>query len=569
VEIQRRKDLESDSDFNKDAPMADLYLRWRTPNGQEQSLQLGDREITVGRLSESDLVLTNPYISRRHVQFVKREGVWHVLDLGSTHGTFIDGVRIAEHRLKHGDRVSLGRDQVAIQFLCGDQPPARHTSTLGDIDLEKSVMQLTSVIPLPDAESSHLEKISHILDFQYHLEKSFSPEKTFRQILDAALKLSAAERGYILLKADPGFKYVVGMNGNGELLHETEFQTSHSVVQEVLTGGQPVLMTENIDQAFAQQQSILAMDLRAVACMPLRWISADSEEVDVRGILYLDSTKTMHALTGLDQRILNKLTVEAANVFEKLELIEAFEERKAFEKELALAQETQTSLLPAELPRIEGFEIAAFSQPTRHVGGDFYDFLTREPSAVTGVLADVSGKGISAALLSSLVQGALQMESRSGASLSQMMNRINRYLCEKSQSNRFVTLFLFAVDGEGRGEFISAGHNPAYLYRANSSRVEALSASDLILGAFTFATYSSVPFTMGEGDILVVYSDGITEAMNPSDQMFGEEKLIELIEKEAPRGCAALEEYILRSIDEFTEGRNQTDDMTMIIVQRR
>lgn len=548
--------------------MAEPYLTWRTPSGQEHTLLLGDQEIIVGRLSDSDLVLTNPYISRRHAKFLQREGAWYVLDLNSTHGTFINGVRISEHCLDHGDRVSLGRDQVEIQFSFGDRPPKRLGSTLGDSDLEKSVMQLTSVIPLPDAESSHLEKISHILDFQYHLEKSFSPERTFRQILDAALKLSGAERGYILLKADPGFKYVVGMNGNGELLPENEFQTSHSVVQEVLTGGRPVLMTENIDQAFAQQQSILAMDLRAVACMPLRWISADSEEVDVRGILYLDSTKTMHALTGLDQRILNKLTVEAANVFEKLELIEAFEERKAFEKELALAQETQTSLLPAELPRIEGFEIAAFSQPTRHVGGDFYDFLARGPSAVTGVLADVSGKGISAALLSSLVQGALQMECRSGASLPQMMDRINRYLCEKSQSNRFVTLFLFTVDAEGRGEFISAGHNPAYLYRAGSGQVEALSARDLILGAFDFATYSSLPLSMGPGDILVVYSDGITEAMNPRDQMFGEESLIELIRENAPRGCANLEESILRSIDDFTEGMSQTDDMTMIIVQK-
>jgi phosphoserine phosphatase RsbU/P len=548
--------------------MAEPYLTWRTPSGQEHTLPLGDREITVGRLSDSDLVLTNPYISRRHAKFLQREGAWYVVDLNSTHGTFVKGVRISEHCLDHGDRVSLGRDQVEIQFSFGDRPPKSWGSTLGDSDLEKSVMQLTSVIPLPDAESSHLEKISHILDFQYHLEKSFSPERTFRQILDAALKLSGAERGYILLKADPGFKYVVGMNGNGELLPENEFQTSHSVVQEVLTAGRPVLMTENIDQAFAQQQSILAMDLRAVACMPLRWISADSEEVDVRGILYLDSTKTMHALTGLDQRILNKLTVEAANVFEKLELIEAFEERKAFEKELALAQETQTSLLPAELPRIEGFEIAAFSHPTRHVGGDFYDFLARGPSAVTGVLADVSGKGISAALLSSLVQGALQMECRSGASLPQMMDRINLYLCEKSQSNRFVTLFLFTVDAEGRGEFISAGHNPAYLYRAGSGQVEALSARDLILGAFDFATYSSLPLSMGPGDILVVYSDGITEAMNPRDQMFGEESLIELIRENAPRGCANLKESILRSIDDFTEGMSQTDDMTMIIVQK-
>jgi sigma-B regulation protein RsbU (phosphoserine phosphatase) len=548
--------------------MAVPHLAWKTADGQESRFEIDRDEISIGRLSESDVVLANPYVSRRHARIVRREQHYYLQDLNSTHGTFVNGRRISEQRLRDADRISFGRDQVEMRFFTGERSLRGLDAPLVDTDLEKSVMQLTSVIPLPESESSHLEKISHILNFQYQWEKSFSPERTFQQILEAALKLSGAERGFILLKTVPSFKYVVGMNGQGELLEESDFRTSHSVVQEVLERGQPVLMTENIDQAFALQQSILAMDLRAVACMPLKWISSTSDTPEVRGILYLDSTQTMHALSGLDQKILNKLAVEAANVFEKLELIQAFEERKALEKELALAQETQSTLLPQQLPAVEGYEITAFSRPTRHVGGDFFDFLPRESSAVTGVLADVSGKGISAALLSCLVQGALQMECRSGTPLQESVTRVNRYLCEKSQSNRFVTLFLFSLDARGCGEYISAGHNPAYVYRAGRREVEELAAGDLILGAFSFATYTAQPLVLHPGDVMIAYTDGITEAMNPRDELFGEERLVEIIQTWAWEGGKALEDRVRDAVSDFTGGTDQTDDMTMVVVQK-
>jgi serine phosphatase RsbU (regulator of sigma subunit) len=542
------------------------YLKWRTVSGQEQVFELKLDEVLIGRLSESHIVLTNPYISRRHAKIASEGSERLLVDLQSTHGTFVNGTKINEHKLTHADRISLGRDQVELIYVAEEDSASG--LDLGDQELDKSMMQLTSVIPLADAEASNIEKISHILDFQYNWEKSFSAEKTFRQILEAALKLSGAERGFILLKALPDFKYVVGMNGFGQLLSEDEFQASKTVVKEVVREGDPVIMTANIDQQFKDQQSILAMSLRAVACMPLKWLSDEAEELEVRGILYLDSTKTMHALSGLDQKILTKLAAEAANVFEKLEMIEAMEQRKALEKELDLAHETQRSLLPATLPDIEGFEIAAFSFPTRHVGGDFYDFLCPDSSSLTGVLADVSGKGISAALLSSLLQGALQMQCRSGVQLNGMVKQANSYLCERSQSNRFVTLFGFSLSSAGMGEYLSAGHNPAYLYRAASQSVEELPSKNLVLGAFGFATFETTPLNLDSGDLLVVYSDGVTEAMNPQDEMFGEERLLELIRGYAVQGCEFVRSKILEEIKKFTEGMDQTDDMTLLLVRK-
>ena len=237
--------------------------------------------------------------------------------------------------------------------------------------------------------------------------------------------------------------------------------------------------------------------------------------------------------------------------------------------ELALAQETQRTLLARSVPQLDGFEIRAFNQATRHVSGDFYDFLHLDSGQLAGVLADVSGKGISAALLSALIQGALDMQFRSTSCASEVLNRVNLFLCEKIASNRFATMFLFVIDKEGNGECISAGHNPAYLYRAATGEIEEIASGGLILGALRFAKYESQPLRLAPGDVLVIYTDGLTEAENPQEMMFGEERLRNLICSQARHGCAALEHSLLEAVQDFTEGHGQTDDITLVLVERR
>jgi serine phosphatase RsbU (regulator of sigma subunit) len=390
----------------------------------------------------------------------------------------------------------------------------------------------------------------------------------FEQILQAALRVSGGERGFILLKQTDGLEYVAGMDSQGRRLSLSEFQTSRSVVNQVAAEGKPVSMAGGIAEQFAQHESILALQLRALACLPLRWMSSRSDTADVQGILYLDSSKIMHALSGLDERILNKLALEAGGVFEKLEMLKGFEEDKTLEGELALAQVTQQSLLPQTLPHLENFHLYAFNQPTHYLGGDFYDFLRLPSGEWAGVLADVSGKGISAALLSSLLQGALHMECRSGAGPEQALTRVNQFLYERTAVDRFVTLFLFALDAEGRGRFINAGHNPPYLFRAVTGEIERLELGGLILGAFDFASYVAHPLELQRGDLLVVYSDGVTEARDPQGEMFGEQRLQALIAAEAPAGGQALEQGILKAIKEFTRGMAQSDDITFLLVDR-
>lgn len=248
--------------------------------------------------------------------------------------------------------------------------------------------------------------------------------------------------------------------------------------------------------------------------------------------------------------------------------LKTLEERKRSEQELALAQETQESLLPRCLPQFENFRIHAFNNPTRYVGGDFYDFRQLSSGEWMGVLADVSGKGMPAALLSSMVLGALSMEFRSRTQPQEVLSLVNQLLCEKSLPFQFVTLFLFLLSPQGRGQFISAGHNPAYLFRFATGKIEKLASEALILGLFDYASYIPRTLHLHKGDILVVYSDGLTDAQNQQREMFGEERLLQIIQQEAPSGSHAIKQQFLKAIEDFTQGMPQTDDITFVVVEK-
>ena len=284
----------------------------------------------------------------------------------------------------------------------------------------------------------------------------------------------------------------------------------------------------------------------------------------VRNIL---EVRLLHLKTKSYSKLLEE-TVRELEASREVIRLKNLEEQKKSEQELALAQETQQSLLPRCLPQFENFRIHAFNSPTRYVGGDFYDFLQLVSGEWMGVLADVSGKGISAALLSSMVLGALSMEFHSGTQPQEVLNRVNRLLCEKSLPYQFVTLFLFLLDPHGTGRFISAGHNPAYLFRSATGKIEELASDSYFLGMFDFASYESRAFRLDKGDILVVYSDGLTDAENQQAEMFGKKRLLKLIRQEAPSGSQALEQTFLQAIEEFTQGMPQTDDITFVIVEK-
>ena len=252
--------------------------------------------------------------------------------------------------------------------------------------------------------------------------------------------------------------------------------------------------------------------------------------------------------------------------------LKTLEEQKKSEQELALAQETQESLLPASCPssRISVSMRSTLQLVTSEGISTIFRALCQSPESGEwmGVLADVSGKGMPAALLSSMVLGALSMEFRSGTQPQEVLNRVNRLLCEKSLPFQFVTLFLFLLNADGAGQYINAGHNPAYLFRTATGKIEKLVSDLYFLGMFDFASYQSTAFQLSKGDVLVVYSDGLPDAQNQQEEMFGEKRLLDLIRQEARWGSQALVQRLLKAIEEFTQGMPQTDDITFIVVEK-
>ena len=311
-----------------------------------------------------------------------------------------------------------------------------------------------------------------------------------------------------------------------------------------------------------------AHKLRALAAGAKDFVGKPFDLAELRARVHnILEVRLLHLRAKNHARVLEE-TIRELEASREVIRLKTLEEEKKRERELQLAQETQESLLPRCLPQFENFRIHAFNTPTRYVGGDFYDFLQLSSGEWMGVLADVSGKGISAALLSSMVLGALSMEFHSGTRPDEALNRVNRLLCEKSLPEQFVTLFLFLLNPEGGGQFISAGHNPAYLFRSASGKIERLVSDLYALGMFDFASFQSRVFQLDKGDILVVYSDGLTDAHNQQGEMFGEERLLELIRQEAPSGSDALEQKLLKAIREFTQDTPQTDDITFVVVEK-
>jgi len=308
--------------------------------------------------------------------------------------------------------------------------------------------------------------------------------------------------------------------------------------------------------------------LRALEAGAKDFISKPFDLAELRARVHnILEVRLLHSAAKRHRRVLEE-TVRDLEASREIIRLKTLEEHKKSEQELTLAQETQESLLPRSLPKFESFHIHAFNQPTRYVGGDFYDFLQLSSGEWMGVLADVSGKGMSAALLSSMVLGALNMEFRSGTPPREALKRVNQLLCDKSLPFQFVTLFLFVLRPGGDGQFISAGHNPAYLFRAATGKVEILTPDAFALGMFESACFESRKFHLDERDLLIVYSDGLTDAENPQAEMFGEERLLEIIRREAPAGSRAVEQTILKGIADFTQSTPQTDDITFMVVEK-
>jgi phosphoserine phosphatase RsbU/P len=534
-------------------------------------LTLDKPSFTIGRNPESDLNLLDLSVSRQHAKIVCEAGCYFLVDLESKSGSYVNDKRIERVQLKHLDRVQFGREgDMQIQFVEVTPASDAHTSrpTL-DFQVDDSLKSGSS-----SSANEELHKLARFLEVNQAFRSSFSPEDVLRLIVDSAIEMSTAERGFLLLKNEAGeLEIKVARDRARNTLQGDRAAISQSAVERAMKTNRSVVLNDDTGFDSKSGGSAARLDLRSIVCIPLQRFKMREQmgvtsllRPEVIGLLYVDSRMVTGALSKTALTLLESLCFEVSKCLESVRLMGEEKEKQKLEQELAMAYEVQSTLLPIIFRHFDQFDVAAKSIPCRYVGGDFYDVITLEGGSVAFVLGDVSGKGISAALLAAVAQGGIQTQLRTGSSLADAVTNLNRVVEEKSAANRFITFFCGVLDNHGNFSYVNAGHNPPILARSDG-RMELLSTKSLVLGAFDSAQYQALTTKVDAGDAIVMFTDGVTEAVNGSNEMFGDERLEKLVQRSVSASAEQIRDTIMEHVLEFTRGLPQGDDITLLAVK--
>ena len=543
-------------------------LSVQASNGSRDRIPLMKDRVTIGRSRETDITLPDQWLSRRHAEIRRKDDRFYVVDLGSKNGTLVNGARIeGERQLQPGDRITLGEYVLTFSW---DEPkdpeedsgefeafalPARR---LSDIDTRTAID--------PEAMARQSRVLGILTRAASALLAHWSLSDLFRFVLDQLFEAIPAERGAILmLEGDP--PQLVMKACRSDEGPEGHPQVSRSITRRVLDQRVSLLVPHVMqDSELRSKESILNLGIRSAICAPL-WLTGDSGEADqVIGLVYLDSLEESRTFTEEDLRILTALANLAASRIETARLLEETLEKRHLEQDLRIAAEIQLGLLPRCAPDVPGYSLVGTSLPCRAVGGDYYDFVV-EGGQLHFALADVSGKGTGAALLTTALRAAVRSH-WTDSPLADSIARINRTVCQNVPDNRYITFFLGRLDlATGRIAYVNAGQNPPLLVRAGGE-VENLEEGGTVLGLFDSASYAEGAAELRPGDTLLAFSDGISETWSAGNEEFGEERLREAVLAGRKLDAPALKEEILRRLEAFSGGAKATDDRTMIVLKR-
>jgi serine phosphatase RsbU (regulator of sigma subunit)/pSer/pThr/pTyr-binding forkhead associated (FHA) protein len=514
----------------------------------------------IGRRETNDLRLAGSEVSRDHAEIVlDSSGSYILKDRASRYGTYVNGDQVTEHSLAHGDRIRLGRSGGAeMVFLMRDT----------DVVEEKS--PTTTAI-------GDLRQIGALLEGLRALGSGRVLDDVLSLVLDSAIDVGGAERGFIML-ANPAAELEFKMaRARGRItLSGGSFETSRKIPEEVFRNGEAKIVADLLDSGIVNLHGgTVALGIRNVLCVPLRLVryldkadAADEREKRI-GVLYLDSRQKGTLLSNSTRAALETLATEAAVAIENARLYRETMEKAKMEQEMRIAAEIQQALLPKMARAGTFFTAAAASIPCRSIGGDFYDYVDLPNGAMGFALGDVAGKGPPAALLSAMMQGIFAAQAATTDSPSQTISRVNLALYRRGIESRFVTLMYGAMNSDGRLTYCNAGHNPPLIISPGDSaqKVRRLECGGPIVGLFDAATFDEETVTLQPGDWLIVFSDGVSEAMSVSSDEYGEARIVSLVERNKQLEPRQLLEALFADVREFTRGAPQSDDITAMVLR--
>ncbi len=538
------------------------HLQVRDTSGSTREVEIHRFPFTMGRQGENDLVMLDGRVSRNHARVVQDGDGYLLEDLGSRHGTYVNGERVSTCRLKSGDRISLGvADAYTLIFV------------LRDPELPELLEQFEKVAESPAPQLQHL---SLLLQMAHKLVRAPVLEEVLTALVDAALSLTGAERGLLFLQDASGqLQFRLGRAQGISTLLSSPGDYSEAIVQKVVQTGREELMLEEGATGHTAQETrtlqggacgVVAVPLAKLPVLEMGGETMGGPEPELLGVLYLESRSHATSLTGLDRQVLQTLAVEGATVIENARLLRLRRQQERIQHELALARNIQQSLLPRQLPTSDTFEVEASSLPSRTVGGDYYDVLSLPGGRYGFGVADVSGKGLPAAMMAASLQGAFAAVAAGDLRLGDTFARINAFLCERTPPEMFATMFYGVLSRDGTFDYISAGHNPPFLLRRDTV-VELREPSNPPLGLFPVVTYESSAIQLASGDLIVIFSDGLPEALDLSDEFFGEARLKELLAECPARTATCISDYVLEGVRKFVGSAPASDDLTLVVVR--
>ena len=549
------------------SPPEAASLEVLAPNGQRTRVPLTPLPFVIGRQPDCHLILRDIRVSRHHARIVAEAGSYVIEDSSSRHGTFVNGKRVTRHELRNSDK---------IEFCEG---PERYQLTFGvdGAEIQRLIDQVNATeTPGASVVGGNLAKLRAILDLARTLQSSFSIDDVLVSVVDTALTITGAERGFLLLRAGDGLETRVARQRGGRHLHQDDLRVPRRVINRALQQRRE-LLSMNFDPVSLDQvqNSIADLELRSVICVPLVRIgvSASPETTqmvttghETVGVLYMDSRRIAADLAGGNRELLQTLAIEASTVLENARLLEEQRTKHKLEEELNLARSIQQSLLPSKLPSDGWLRAAGSSVASLQVGGDYFDVHCVSPNCWSAVVADVSGKGVSSALLASLLQGALLTATDVPVAMGHRMERLNQFLIDRTGGEKYATVFYCLFDHSGRLSYINAAHCPPLLLRAGGAH-SFMDATATPVGLLEGAEFAVSEERLEAGDKIVVYSDGVTEAQNNAGEFFGKKRLREVVTAHGHESCTAIHDAIQDGVAVFTEGAPQSDDITVLVIE--
>ncbi len=570
------------------------------PKDFEPSVVKMDKlRLTIGRSSRNDICIGDPFASRLHAELRREQDNVILVDNGSANGTYLNNQRVVgTSRLKIGDIVRIGETE--IEYSAGEQAtisgatvflsgaggnlpadtittylPARNTSELlssiqsgsfsGDFSSSgsRSAGAKTGVAPQAKSRAQGRDLLNIVSQVGIALLPRTSLEDTLKMTIDLVFKAIDAERGFLFLKEGEELICKIARGAKQDVVSpNSQVQISRSITNKVISESIPILTSDAMhDPRFQAQHSVVLSQIRSVMAVPL----ASDEETF--GMIYVDNP-LHNRFEEEDLKVLTTIASVAAIKIEHERLIEERFEKRRMEEELKVASEIQMRLQPVAPPQLPGWDMTAVSFPCREIGGDYYDYIPRRDGKMALAVGDVSGKGTGAALLMSSVHAAVRAQSQTGASISEIMAEVNSYIYENSPSSKYLTLFYSVLDPmTGELVYSNGGHNIPLLMRTNGEMVK-LDKGGLPVGLMPNMSYDEDRVTFTVGDVLVIYSDGITESVNLQDDEFGEERLIEVIKKNLHRSASGIRDRIDEALSRFVGTAAPVDDMTVMIIKR-